>query len=74
MKFSDFIKVTAIKAEMAADEKPEAIRELVRQPLATAGAIAAPDVEGIVTAIMNARESWQHRHWPRSCRATHQAP
>jgi PTS system fructose-specific IIA component/PTS system nitrogen regulatory IIA component len=55
MKFSDFIKVTAIKAEMTADEKPEAIRELV-QSLATAGAIAAPDVEGIVTAIMKREE------------------
>ena len=29
MKFADFIKVTAIKAEMGADDKPDAIRELV---------------------------------------------
>jgi len=55
MKFADFISVTAIKADLAADEKPDAIRELV-QSLSGAGAIAAGDVEGIVAAIMKREE------------------
>ena len=55
MKFADFIKVTAIKADMTAEDKPEAIRELV-QALSGAGAIAAPDVDGIVAAIMKREE------------------
>jgi PTS system nitrogen regulatory IIA component len=55
MKFADFIHVAAIKADLAADDKPAAIRELV-QSLAAAGAIAASDVEGIVAAIMKREE------------------
>ena len=55
MKFADFIKVTAIKADLAAEDKPDAIRELV-QALAGAGAIKAPDVDGIVAAIMKREE------------------
>jgi len=55
MKFADFIKVTAIKADMSAEDKPDAIRELV-QALAAAGAIAGPDVESIVGAIMKREE------------------
>jgi PTS system fructose-specific IIA component/PTS system nitrogen regulatory IIA component len=55
MKFADFIKITAIKADMNAEEKPDAIRELV-QALAAAGAIKAPDVDSIVAAIMKREE------------------
>ena len=55
MKFADFIRVTAIKAEMNAEDKPDAIRELV-QSLAGAGAIEASDVDGIVAAIMKREE------------------
>ena len=55
MKFADFIKVTAIKADMNAEDKPDAIRELV-QALAAAGAIGAPDVDSIVGAIMKREE------------------
>src|SRR5688500_8430023 len=55
MKFADFINVAAIKADLAADDKPAAIRELV-VALSTAGAIAEKDVEGIVSAIMKREE------------------
>lgn len=55
MKFSDFINVLAIKADLAAEEKPDAIKELV-QSLAQSGAIAAADVEGIVSAVMKREE------------------
>lgn len=55
MKFADFINVASIKADVAADDKPSAIRELVGS-LAAAGAIAAGDVEGIVAAIMKREE------------------
>ena len=55
MKFADFIRVTAIKAEMTAEDKPDAIRELV-QALAGSGAIKSPDVDGIVAAIMKREE------------------
>jgi PTS system fructose-specific IIA component/PTS system nitrogen regulatory IIA component len=55
MKFADFINVTSIKANLAADDKPAAIRELV-ESLASAGTIAAGDVESIVAAIMKREE------------------
>jgi mannitol/fructose-specific phosphotransferase system IIA component (Ntr-type) len=55
MKFSDFISVAAIKADLAADEKPDAIRQLV-QSLSSAGAIAPGEVDGIVAAIMKREE------------------
>lgn len=55
MKFADFIQVPAIKADLAADGKPEVIRELVTA-LSAAGAIAEKDVEGIVAAIMKREE------------------
>jgi mannitol/fructose-specific phosphotransferase system IIA component (Ntr-type) len=55
MKFADFINVAAIKADLAADDKPAAIRELVTA-LSTAGAIAEKDVAGIVAAIMKREE------------------
>jgi len=51
MKFSDFINVASIKANLEADEKSSVIRELV-ESLAKAGAIAAADVQGIVAANM----------------------
>src|SRR5438045_7450079 len=51
MQCSDFINVASIKAELASDEKPNVIRELV-ESLAQSGAIAADQVEGIVGAIM----------------------
>jgi nitrogen PTS system EIIA component len=55
MKFADFINVAAIKADVAADDKPTAIRELV-ESLAQSGAIAEADVPGIVAAIMKREE------------------
>jgi len=55
MKFADFINVASIKADLAADEKPAAIQELV-ESLAASGAIAAADAAGIVAAIMKREE------------------
>jgi mannitol/fructose-specific phosphotransferase system IIA component (Ntr-type) len=55
MKFSDFVNVASIRADLAADEKPAVIRELV-EGLASSGAIAAGDVDGIVAAIMKREE------------------
>ena len=55
MKFSDFIKVTAIKADLASFDKPGVIRELV-ESLAAAGSVKGSDVEGIVAAIMKREE------------------
>jgi nitrogen PTS system EIIA component len=55
MKFADFINVQSIKANVAADDKPAAIAELV-QSLADAGAIGTADVGGIVAAIMKREE------------------
>jgi mannitol/fructose-specific phosphotransferase system IIA component (Ntr-type) len=55
MKFSDFINVASIKAEVDADDKPAVIQELV-ESLASSGAIAASDVPGIVAAIMKREE------------------
>jgi nitrogen PTS system EIIA component len=55
MKFSDFVNVAAIRADIQADEKPAVIRELV-ESLAAAGAIGADQVAGIVSAIMKREE------------------
>jgi PTS system fructose-specific IIA component/PTS system nitrogen regulatory IIA component len=55
MKFSDFINVTSIKADLASDDKPTVIRELV-ESLAQSGAIAVEEVQGIVAAIMKREE------------------
>lgn len=55
MKFSDFVSVTAIKANVHSLDKPGVIRELV-ESLAAAGAIKATDAEGIVAAIMKREE------------------
>ena len=50
MKFADFVNVASIKADLAADDKPAAIRELV-ESLAASGAISAADAPGIIAAI-----------------------
>jgi len=55
MKFSDFVSVPAIKADLAAFDKPGAIRELV-ESLAAAGSIKQADAEGIIAAIMKREE------------------
>jgi mannitol/fructose-specific phosphotransferase system IIA component (Ntr-type) len=55
MKFADFINVSSIKADLAADDKPTVIRELV-ESLAQSGAIAVDEVQGIVAAIMKREE------------------
>lgn len=55
MKFSDFVSVPAIKADLTSIDKPGVIRELVMS-LSAAGAIKAADVEGIVAAIMKREE------------------
>lgn len=55
MKFSDFVSVAAIRADLGADEKPAIIRELV-ESLAVAGGVKAEDVDGIVAAIMKREE------------------
>ena len=55
MKFSDFVSVSAIKADVDSLDKPGVIRELV-ESLAAAGAIKAADTDGIVAAIMKREE------------------
>ena len=55
MKFSDFVVFNAIRADMAADDKPSVISELVNS-LADAGAVRAEDAAGIVAAIMKREE------------------
>lgn len=55
MKFSDFVSVAAIRADLGADEKPAIIRELV-ESLAAAGGVKSEDVDGIVAAIMKREE------------------
>jgi nitrogen PTS system EIIA component len=55
MKFSDFINVASIRADLSADDKPAVIRELV-DSLAAAGAIAENEVPSIVSAIMKREE------------------
>lgn len=55
MKFADFINVASIKADLAAEDKPEVIREMV-ESLAQAGAIAPGDVESIIAAILKREE------------------
>ncbi len=55
MKFSDFVNVGSIKADVQADDKPAVIRELV-ESLAASGAIAQDQVQGIVAAIMKREE------------------
>ena len=55
MKFSDFINVASIKADIQADDKPAVIHELV-ESLAASGAISQDQVPGIVAAIMKREE------------------
>ena len=55
MKFSDFIEVKAIRAELAATDKPSVIRELVGG-LVEAGQIQEADQESIFQAIMKREE------------------
>jgi PTS system nitrogen regulatory IIA component len=55
MKFSDFVCVQAIKADLSADDKQGVITELV-DSLVTAGAIHPGEKEGIVKAIMKREE------------------
>jgi PTS system fructose-specific IIA component/PTS system nitrogen regulatory IIA component len=55
MKFSDFVCVPAIKAELIAEDKQGVIQELV-ESLVAAGAIQAGEQEGIVKAIMKREE------------------
>jgi PTS system fructose-specific IIA component/PTS system nitrogen regulatory IIA component len=55
MKFSDFISAKSIKAELKAQTKDEAIRELV-QSLLDAGEIDADQHDDIVAAIMKREE------------------
>lgn len=55
MKFSDFIKTGAIRADLAAATKPAAIEELV-QSLVAAGEIEASQQEDIIAAIMKREE------------------
>ena len=55
MKFSDFVRVNALKAELTADDKESVINELVTA-LVNAGAIKAADQESIVKAIMKREE------------------
>ena len=55
MKFSDFIQVGAIKADLASDEKEGIIRELV-ESLVESAVIKAEDCESILRAIMKREE------------------
>jgi PTS system fructose-specific IIA component/PTS system nitrogen regulatory IIA component len=55
MKFSDFINVSSIQADLASDDKSAVIHELV-ESLARSGAIAEGEVAGIVSAIMKREE------------------
>ncbi len=55
MKFSDFISPTAIRADLAADDKEGVIRELVGC-LAAADQIKQDDREDIIAAIMKREE------------------
>ncbi len=55
MKFADFVSPQAIRANLAADDKPGVIREMV-QALVDAGKIEANEREGIVRAILNREE------------------
>ena len=55
MKFSDFVVAPAIRADIAADDKPSVIQEMVAS-LAAAGAVRQEDATGIVAAIMKREE------------------
>lgn len=55
MKFSDFVKTKAIKAELSASDKEGVIRELVTS-LVDSGQLSTDDHEGIVQAILKREE------------------
>ena len=55
MKFSDFVVVPAIRAEITADDKASVIEEMVAS-LAQSGAVRPEDAAGIVAAIMKREE------------------
>ena len=55
MKFADFMTAEAIVPEIAADEKPGVIREMV-ESLQRAGRIESENLEGIIAAIMKREE------------------
>ncbi|MEY4178719.1 MAG: system mannose-specific component [Planctomycetota bacterium] len=55
MRFSDFVCVSAIRAELKAGDKPSAIQELVAS-LVAAEAVPAAQQEGIVKAILKREE------------------
>lgn len=55
MKFADFVCVGAIRAKLAADNKPAAIEELV-ESLVQAQAIPMADRDSIVKAILKREE------------------
>jgi PTS system fructose-specific IIA component/PTS system nitrogen regulatory IIA component len=55
MKFGDFVSGDAIRAQLSADNKEGAIREMIGTLLA-AGKISAGEVESIVKAIMKREE------------------
>jgi fructose-specific phosphotransferase system IIA component len=55
MKFGDFVSTDAIRAQLAADDKESAIREIIGA-LLEAGSISAGEVESIVKAIMKREE------------------
>jgi len=55
MKLTDFISPRAIRADLAAGDKPGVVREMV-QALQDAGEIDPAEMESIVKAIMNREE------------------
>lgn len=55
MKFADFISPKSICADLAAMDKPGAVREMV-QALAAAGAVETDEADSIVKAIMKREE------------------
>jgi PTS system fructose-specific IIA component/PTS system nitrogen regulatory IIA component len=55
MKFHDFVRVEAIRSELAAEDKEGVIRELV-EALVTAGEIGSDEQESILAAIMKREE------------------
>ena len=55
MKFADFIEVNAINADLQAEQKESAIKELV-EGLVQAGRIQADDQKSIIAAVMKREE------------------
>ncbi len=55
MKFADFVNIDAIRADLQAEAKEEAIREMTGS-LVDVGGIAEEDKESIVKAIMTREE------------------